>query len=189
MKKREAIQNRVRIIGGTHRGRMVAFADLPGLRPTGDRVRETLFNWLQPLVAGSTCLDLFAGSGALGFEAASRDAKRVVMVEQSPKAAGLIREQASKLALSAVEAVCAEALGWLACGDERFDIVFLDPPFAAGLLESICTALQAHHRLNPNARIYLEQDASNPLPRLPENWETLRDKRAGQVRYLLCRAQ
>lgn len=150
-------------------------------------MRETLFNWLAPLMPGAVCLDLFAGSGVLGMEAASRGAKRVVMVDQAPQVVRLIREQAGTLHLPQVEVVQGDALAWLEGGAERFDVVFLDPPFSAGLLEAACAKLQAAGRLNQGARIYLEQDAFVPLPRLPEPWELLRDKRAGQVRYLLLR--
>jgi 16S rRNA (guanine966-N2)-methyltransferase len=178
--------NQVRIIGGTHRGRRLSFPDLPGLRPTGDRVRETLFNWLQPLLPGARCLDLFAGSGALGLEAASRQAGAVVMLDQAPQVIQQLRRHVSELGLEQVRIEQANALDWLAgAADESFDIVFLDPPFGGGLLESCCQHLEAGGWLRPGARVYIEMDLMESLPKLPENWHVVREKKAGQVAYYL----
>ncbi|MBL3600385.1 MAG: 16S rRNA (guanine(966)-N(2))-methyltransferase RsmD [gamma proteobacterium endosymbiont of Lamellibrachia anaximandri] len=181
--------NKVRIIGGVHRGRKLDFPDLPGLRPTGDRVRETLFNWLQPLIPGARCLDLFAGSGALGLEAASRGAGEVVMLDAAVAVTRQLEANRSLLQLDRLEIIRADALAWLA--EQRpsrpFDLVFLDPPFAADLLAESCRLLQSHGWLADNARIYLEDDAGRALPVLPEGWELLKEKRAGQVRYGLAR--
>lgn len=188
--RRQGARNRVRIIGGEHRGRVLAFPDLPGLRPTADRVRETLFNWLAPLIEGARCLDLFAGSGALGFEAVSRGAREVVMIEAAPAAARQLQENAALLgAADRVGVVCADALRWLEEPGPPFDIVFLDPPFAADLSPEVMVRLSQAGRLSANARIYLEQDARRPLPPLPPHWRLLRDKSTGQVAYRLLAAR
>jgi len=132
--RREAVPGRLRIIAGRWRGRRLTVPALPGLRPTPDRVRETLFNWLGPRVEGARCLDLFAGTGALGFEAASRGAAQVVMVEQASRAVAQLRSHAAALLADVVEVVDREALSWLGGRFRRFDIVFLDPPFGRGLV-------------------------------------------------------
>lgn len=178
--------NRVRIIGGIHRGRLVSFPDAAGLRPTADRVRETLFNWLQPLIPGSHCLDLFAGSGAIGFEAASRGAERVVMVERNPKVAARLEENARELGLANVEVSVSDALVWLASCKEAFDLVFLDPPFADRLLGPALQGLTQPGLLLEGARIYLETDAGESFPPLPPGLVPLREKVAGQIRYGLA---
>ncbi len=185
MNRGKKITNQVRIIGGEHRGRRLSFPDLPGLRPTGDRVRETLFNWLQPRLPGSTCLDLFAGSGALGLEAASRGAGRVVMVERAPAAVAQLRENVALLGSPNVRVIQAEALTWLQGESEPFEIVFLDPPFSEGFLAECCGLLQQNGWLQPDARIYIETDAGNGLPQLPSEWRILKQKRAGQVAFSL----
>ncbi len=161
--------------------------DQPGLRPTGDRVRETLFNWLAPIIPGSRCLDCFAGSGALGFEAVSRGAAEVVMIERSASVARQLRANAALLGAGEVEVVCDDALRWLARSPPRpFDVVFLDPPFAAGLLAEVVVMLQRPGCLAPGAWVYLETDARAPFPPLPSEWVLTRDKRAGRVRYVLA---
>lgn len=181
--------NRVRIVGGTHRGRKIGFPDAAGLRPTGDRIRETLFNWLQPVLPGSRCLDLFAGSGVLGIEAASRGAAEVVLVESAARVAGALRQSLGELGLGdRVRLVEADALGWLRSAPPvPFDIVFLDPPFAADLLAAAATALEAHGWLAEGAWIYLERAEAGGTWPVPANWSVLRDKRAGQVGYALAR--
>lgn len=178
----------LRIIGGEYRGRRLPIPILPGLRPTPDRIRETLFNWLAPVIAGAHCLDLYAGSGALGFEAISRGAARVVMVERAPQAVRILRDNAQRLVLGSpqVEIFLGEALDWLAKSSEAFDMVFLDPPFAANLLGKTCLALASSGRLGPGARIYLETGAGTGMPTLPEGWRLTRTKQAGQVRYGLA---
>src|ERR1700754_1595145 len=146
--------NRVRIIGGEHRGRRIAVADRPGLRPTPDRVRETLFNWLGQRLDDCVCLDLFAGSGALGFEAASRGAARVVMVEHDRAAFRALEEARSTIGLKGVELVHGDAFDYLARADNRFDIVFLDPPFGQNAQAAALDRLP--RRLAPAARVYVE---------------------------------
>lgn len=177
--------NRVRIIGGRHRGRKLPFPDIPGLRPTTDRVRETLFNWLQPRLPGARCLDLFAGSGALGLEAASREAGRVVMLDRAPAVVEQIRRNIGLLGLGHTTVEQANALEWLKSPGDSFDIVFIDPPFSDSLVEPCCQLLEQLGWLRSEACIYIERDASKPPPRLPPNWSPLHEKRAGQVSYQL----
>jgi 16S rRNA (guanine966-N2)-methyltransferase len=160
-------------------------ADEPGLRPTPERIRETLFNWLGSTIEGSRCLDLFAGTGALGLEALSRGAGEVVFVENSANAAAVLKESADGLEATGASIVKADAVKYLKGEPEPFDIVFLDPPFAADLLEDLCRLLGEGNWLAKGARIYLEQDRARPLPELPDGWTKLHDKTAGQVRYAL----
>ncbi|MCF6281699.1 MAG: 16S rRNA (guanine(966)-N(2))-methyltransferase RsmD [Candidatus Polarisedimenticolaceae bacterium] len=180
--------NQIRIIGGRHRGRKIAFPDQTGLRPTGDRLRETLFNWLGPLIPGARCLDLFAGSGALGFEAASRGAASVVMVEKAKPVVRSLADAIKLLGLDQVTLQQSDALTWLESPPQPFDVVFLDPPFADKLLEPICKKLQQGW-LADDARLYIEIDAKDKLPELPKNWCQLKEKKAGQVRYFLYRVE
>lgn len=177
----------LRIIGGEWRGRRIVFPPLPGLRPTPDRVRETLFNWLQGVVPGARCLDLFAGSGLLGIEAASRGAAKVVMAERSREAVAHLREQVRRLEASErIEVVRADALRWLEGPPQPFGVVFLDPPFGEGLVPPCCERLEERGWLEPGARIYLELEAEAGVPWLPANWTLMRSKRAGQVGYHLA---
>jgi len=180
-----ALNNQIRIIAGEYRGRKLVFPSTDGLRPTSERVRETLFNWLQPILPGASCLDLFAGSGALGLEAASRGARRVVMLEKSAKVVAQIAGNISLLDAQGVEIHCADALQWLNSSSRPFDIVFLDPPFADDLLQESCRLLDQGGWLGPNARIYIEMGEGKALPELPKNWSPLRRKKAGQVCYYL----
>jgi 16S rRNA (guanine966-N2)-methyltransferase len=173
-------RNRVRIIGGKWRSRILKFPPGAQLRPTPDRVRETLFNWLGQRLDGLACLDLFAGSGALGFEALSRGASRVVMVESDREVAAALRESARLLDAEGAQVVPSYALKYLERCGERFDIVFLDPPFASDLAARAMERLPP--LLNPGARVYIE---SAEAPRLPESWRAVREDRAGAVRYAL----
>ena len=177
--------SQVRIIGGVHRGRKLPFAELPGLRPTGDRIRETLFNWLQPVIQGARCLDLFAGSGALGIEAASRGAGEVVMVDTASAVIRQLERNKSLLGLDHLSIVRADALQFLDQTPTPFDLVFLDPPFTGNLLQPLCQRLDKGW-LSDGARIYLEDDISRAFPTLPDGWELLKEKRAGAVRYGLA---
>jgi 16S rRNA (guanine966-N2)-methyltransferase len=179
-------RNQLRIIGGEWRGRKLAFADVPGLRPTGDRIRETLFNWLAPYLPGARCLDLFAGSGALGLEAASRGASRVVMLDRAPAVVRLLREHCATLHAGSVEVLQADALQYLGGTAEPCDIVFLDPPFHQGLLQPCCERLETHGWLAPRAWIYLEAERELGEPALPEGWVLHRSKAAGEVGYYLA---
>lgn len=177
----------VRIIAGRWRGRRLPVADLPGLRPTPDRVRETLFNWLAPTLEGSRCLDLFAGTGALGLEAASRGAAQVCLVERDARALAVLRADVELLgADDTVRVVAADALEWLRSPPSApFDLVFLDPPYDAGLLAPALAALLAGGWLAPSAWLYLEwpRGAASPLAATP--WRSLT---AGQVQCALYRA-
>lgn len=178
--------NSVRIIGGDWRGRRLRFPPAPGLRPTSDRRRETLFNWLAPDVPGSRCLDLFAGSGALGFEAASRGATRVVLVEASREVAAALADSRRALcAESRSEVIHARVTRYLARAPEPFDIVFIDPPFAQPALVGDTCARLAAGWLAPAARIYLELAAREQRPRLPRDWVLQRELTAGDAQALL----
>lgn len=162
--------NQIRIIGGEWRSRQIVFDDAPGLRPTPSRVRETLFNWLQADIYGSRCLDLFAGSGALGFEAASRGAKLVVQVEDSAGNCKRLRENIARLAAGQIQVVQQDAAAYLAGPAQAFDLVFLDPPFGQGLLESACRLLESQGWLKDYAKIYLESEKNWQTADLPANW-------------------
>jgi 16S rRNA (guanine966-N2)-methyltransferase len=180
-----AAPGRVRIIGGSLRGSKLEVPAVAGLRPTSDRVRETLFNWLAPVVEGSRVLDLYAGTGALGIEAASRGAREVVLVERDPVAAAALRAHVARLKAVAcrVEACAAET--FLRGAPQPFDLVLLDPPFAAGAWTPAIAALEAGW-LAPGAWLYVEAPADAPVDPGPR-WQAWRDGRAGQVRYALWR--
>lgn len=182
-------QQTLRIIGGEWRSRKIRFPDLPQLRPTPDRVRETLFNWLMPVIEGARCLDLFAGSGALGLEALSRGAAEVVFVDRDKQVLEYLRATFSLLKTEHASVVQADALSYLASTPQSFDIVFLDPPFNAELVLPCCTALETQAWLTPRAYIYIETASQTPLTGLPANWHVLREKTAGQVCYRLLQRQ
>ena len=170
----------LRVIGGKFRSRRLRVPARPGLRPTPDRVRETLFNWLGQELSGLACLDLFAGSGALGFEAASRGAARVVLVENDPATLAELHRSRAALGAAQVEIVGGDAAAFLERGGERFDVVFLDPPFRQNAVPALLVRLAA--RLAPAARVYVE--AQRPvLAAAP--WRELKRARAGQVSYQL----
>jgi len=177
----------VRIVGGRWRRTPVMVPDVVGLRPTPDRVRETLFNWLGTRIEGLRCLDLFAGTGVLGLEAASRGAKRVLLVERDRRAREAIGRIAARLDPDGVVVEVAGGDAWerlrqLTAAGERFDLIFVDPPFAADQWHQALAALPAI--LAPDALVYLECDASFVLP---IDWQPVRTARAGQVRYHLLR--
>ena len=181
-------RNSVRIIGGGWRGRRIAFPNIPGLRPTPDRVRETLFNWLQSGVAGARCLDLFAGSGALGLEALSRGAKELVFVEQSVAASRALQEQLTRLGGQArARVVEMGASRYLRSPPQPFDIVFLDPPYGRNALAEYIPMLDAGEWLQAGALVFLENEKSVGAPELPARWELLKSKSAGEVGYHLAR--
>jgi 16S rRNA (guanine966-N2)-methyltransferase len=183
--KAGAAPGHVRIIGGRLRGSKLPVADVPGLRPTADRVRETLFNWLQGEVAGARVLDLFAGTGALGFEAASRGAAEAVLLERDPRLAQALRDSATRLHADTVRVEAADALAWLDRPPQgAFDVAFLDPPFADGLWEAAAARLQPW--LAPAAWIYVEA----PLvarPALPADWREHRRGATREVAFALYR--
>lgn len=173
--------NRLRIVGGAWRSRMVRFPDAAGLRPTPDRVRETLFNWLGQRLPGLRCVDLFAGSGALGFEAKSRGAARVVLVERDRRVCEQLRRTAAELGAEGIEIVNADALAWLSGPGERYDVAFVDPPYASGLAAPALAALEP--RLAPGARVYVEAPAALQAPSAA--WRRLREGTAGAVAFAL----
>ncbi len=184
--RRGGASNTLRIIGGQWRGRKLRFADGEGLRPTTDRVRETLFNWLQPVIAGARCLDLFSGSGALGLEALSRGAGEVVFIERNPKAVAALRENLKLLQAANAEVHQGDALTWLQKTSTPFDVIFLDPPFRQALLGPALRQLDDGGWVAGGARIYIEQELELGEPSLPQGWELLRSKQAGQVGYYLA---
>jgi 16S rRNA (guanine966-N2)-methyltransferase len=185
----------VRIIGGEARGRKLSVLEQPGLRPTSDRVRETLFNWLQFDIAGKQCLDAFAGSGALGFEALSRGAASVTFLEQSPSVAAclqanLVQWQQAGLATSRSRVISTDTLQWLqqpCSADQAFDIIFVDPPFMQGFLAQTLERLQSCGWMHAQTWLYLEQEKGQTWPSMPSHWYCHREKTTSQVSYSLWR--
>ncbi len=175
--------NSIRIIGGRFRGRRLGFPSATGLRPTADRLRETLFNWLQGELEGARCLDLFAGSGALGFEALSRGAAWLTAVDAAPAVARRLNENLRRLGVeSQAEVVRADAFRFLARPPRTpFDLVFLDPPYAMRRLPELCRRLEEGGWLGSQAWIYIEQDAARPWPEPPVGWRLHREAQAGQA--------
>lgn len=159
--------------------------EVEGLRPTTDRIKETLFNWLAAEVRDSRCLDLFAGSGSLGFEALSRYARHVTMVEMDRGAAQQLSKNLSTLQSQQATIIQRDALSLLAEPGEPFDIIFLDPPFRRDLLDTVCQRLESGGWLSDDALIYIEREREGGAPQLPTNWHLLKDKQAGQVCYQL----
>ena len=183
--RRGASARVLRIIGGTWRGRKLRFPGGADIRPTPDRVRETLFNWLGARIAGARCLDLFAGSGALGLEALSRGAAHVSFVEQDARAARELALRLVEWQAQGGRVVRADALRFLAGAAEPFQVVFLDPPFASDLLGRAASALATRAWLAPEALLYVESAARGELPPLPADWRLLKAKQAGEVGYYL----
>jgi len=179
--------NQLRIIAGKWRGRKLTFPDVEGLRPTPDRVRETVFNWLHAYLGYSKCLDLFAGSGALGLEAASRGADHVVMVESNRQASEQLRSHCRQLGADQCQVESKTAQQFLAGNSTQFDIVFIDPPYQADLWTDMARQLVEGNALAENALIYLECPSRGDLPILPSEWQLIKDKKAGEVRYCLFR--
>lgn len=180
---------RLRIIGGQWRGRVLTFPDVDGLRPTGDRIRETLFNWLMGYTAEARCLDLFAGSGALSLEALSRGATEAYAIELDKRAAQTIRHHGATLGTQSLKVYSDDTLALLARGNPwaPFDIVFIDPPFSAELAGPCAALLEQGNWLAEQAWIYVEADRRLPTPEVPEHWQAYREKSAGQVVYTLYR--
>ena len=181
-------RNSVRIIAGTWRGRRIHFPDMPALRPTPDRVRETLFNWLQHSIAETRVLDLFAGSGALGLEALSRGAREAVFVEQFPAAAQALQEQLIRFGGAAKGRILQMgAARFLRTPGAPFDLAFLDPPFGTNALAEYIPLLDSGNWLNVGGLMYLENERAAGVPALPGHWELLKSKSAGEVGYHLVR--
>jgi 16S rRNA (guanine966-N2)-methyltransferase len=184
--KGQARQGQLRIIGGQWRGRRLNFAPLPGLRPTTDRIRETLFNWLAPYIQGARCADLFAGSGSLGLEALSRGAAHCDFVDSSSRATRQIRQHLEALgAEERASCLCTGAEQYLASTRGGFDLVFVDPPFGDSLAASTCESLNRGGLLRPGALVYVETAATDPPPEVPEGWSEHRGKVGGGVSYRL----
>ncbi|MGI9308498.1 MAG: 16S rRNA (guanine(966)-N(2))-methyltransferase RsmD [Gammaproteobacteria bacterium] len=178
----------VRIIGGTWRGTRVELAR-DTIRPTGDRVRETLFNWLDSEVRGREVLDLFAGTGALGLEALSRGAKTAVFIEKDPTTAAVLKDLLVRLEHAQAAVNRTDARGYLKGEARPFDLVFLDPPFADRDLDILCKLLEDRHWLAPEALLYIETDRDQGIPALPGNWQVLKKKTAGDVEFALVQRQ
>ena len=179
------IAGKLRIVGGSLRGSKLAVPDAPGLRPTPDRVRETLFNWLMPVIDGARCLDLFAGTGALGIEALSRGAAWTDFVETDPRLAQALRENLQRLKQAQAAVFGGDALTLLGSPPKvPYDIVFLDPPFSAGRWDEAAGLLEANEWLRDGALVYLEMPASTQ-PIVPASWSPHRESTAGAVRFAL----
>jgi 16S rRNA (guanine966-N2)-methyltransferase len=185
-----SLPGRLRIVAGKWRSRLLPVADVAGLRPTSERVRETLFNWLAPTIEGARCLDLYAGTGALGIEALSRGARSVEFVEKSRLAASTLREVIRVLEAPNAVVREADAIAFLKSGcTAPCDVVFIDPPFAADNYEELCRLLANNGWLAKGARVYLEQGLGQQVPDLPDGWLLLKEKTAGNVRYSLINTE
>jgi 16S rRNA (guanine966-N2)-methyltransferase len=167
------------------RSRVLDIVDAPGLRPTPERVRETLFNWLTPRIIGARCLDLYAGSGALGFEALSRGARSVDFVERNARVARTLSDNAALLGAESAAIHAVDAVDFLASAAVPYDVIFLDPPFSDGNLDELCRLIAERGLVSPGGKVYLERASDRGLPALPESWQVLKEKQAGRVCYAL----
>jgi 16S rRNA (guanine966-N2)-methyltransferase len=180
----------VRIIAGQWRSRRLPVADVQGLRPSGDRARETLFNWLQAYIPGARCADLFAGSGALGFEAASRGAASVALVESNARVLDHLEKSIELLNATQVSLYHGDVLGWLgAQAPQSFDMIFIDPPFQDQLHDALLESIDRSGCLAPGGFVYLESPASRPQPVAPSGWSCWRGKVMGDVRLQVFRSK
>ena len=187
MAHRDRPRGQVRIVAGSLRNSRIEVPDAPGLRPTPDRVRETLFNWLAPEIDGARCLDLFAGTGALGIEALSRGAGHCTFVEADARLAAALRATLARLKVANAEVRNEPAERFLAAAASPFDVAFVDPPFAQSLWASSLDALQSRGWLKPVALVYVEAPVGTE-PGVPAGWTLHRESRAGDVRFALYRA-
>ena len=185
-KKKSPYPGKLRIIGGRWRGRRLSIPEEEGLRPTPDRVRETLFNWLQPYIDGANCLDLFAGSGALCLEALSRGAGRVVMVEKAAHVVEQLRRHVVMLEAGNATVTQADAIDFLRQAPQAFDIIFLDPPFRSDLIARCAELVESHGWIKPGGLIYVEAPSQLEVLPLPVTWQLIRSKVAGRVGYHLA---
>jgi 16S rRNA (guanine966-N2)-methyltransferase len=182
------MSGKIRIIAGEWRGRKLEVPDKQGLRPTPNRLRETLFNWLAMYLPGSRCLDLFAGSGALGIEAASRGAKEVLLIEKDYDIVQVLKQQLlSFKAYNKINILHTDAIHFLKSSPRAFDIIFLDPPFGQYLLNPSCHLLEESGWLSSQALIYLETESNLRELSLPTGWQIIRQKKAGQVTVFLAK--
>jgi len=179
----------LRIIAGKWRGRKLEIIDAEGLRPTSDRIRETVFNWLQSEVGNARCLDLYAGTGALGLEAASRGAEQVTLIEANQQAARQLKSHCDVLQATQCEVHAETALAFLAHNDAQYDIVFIDPPYQANAWTEVAEQLVRTGALADKALIYIEYPKSVSKPELPTQWQLLKEKKAGAVNYALYQHQ
>ncbi len=187
--KKSASRNKVRIIAGKWRSRQLSFTgDVETLRPTPDRVRETVFNWLQNKIAGARCLDLFTGSGALAFEACSREAVSMTAIDNSREVIEVIMENCQLLDCQNMSIIHSDAIDWLKknTGIEPYDIIFLDPPYNLDLLDECCQLLESANLLKPGSVVYLESNSPLENIKLPSTWRWLKSKKAGQVYFGVC---
>ncbi|ARR50474.1 16S rRNA (guanine(966)-N(2))-methyltransferase RsmD [Photobacterium damselae subsp. damselae] len=175
----------VRIISGQWRGRKLPVHDVEGLRPTTDRVKETLFNWLAQDIYQAKCLDLFAGSGSLSFEALSRGAESLTMIELDPKAAAQLKQNLTAIGATNATLHNTNSVNFLNQAGTPHDLVFIDPPFRKDFIQQVITALEANHWLSPNALIYIEAEKELGSIDVPPSWHLYREKTAGQVCYRL----
>lgn len=182
-------RNVIRIIAGKWRSRKLPFVgEVESLRPTPDRVRETVFNWLQTKIPGANCLDLFAGSGALAYEACSRGAAKVSALDNAPQVTQMLQKNADLLNCPELNIIRTDSLLWLKNNEspDQFDIVFLDPPYSKNLLPECCQLLDTGNLLAPGGVIYLESDHPLEELTLPSSWKLLKSKKAGQVYFGVC---
>ncbi len=184
-KIQNAALGQIRIIGGKWRGRKLPVRNSEGLRPTTDRIKETLFNWLMPVIRDARCLDCFAGSGSLGFEALSRFASHVTFIELDKQNAQLISENKTRLQADTANIINGDSMAVLNQVGSPFDVVFIDPPFRKGLLDETLSLLEKNQWLADESWIYVESEAESPLTNIPANWQLHREKIAGQVAYRL----
>lgn len=175
----------IRIIGGRWRGRKLEVINSPGLRPTTNRVRETLFNWLAPVIQEARCLDCFAGSGALGLEALSRGAASVTLLEQNRAVSAQLARNLQLLHVQQTQVITVDSLRWLAQPGDAFNVVFIDPPFRQGMVTDILAVLERYRLLADGAWIYIETEIKGSDPKVPLQWQLYRKKEAGQVAYRL----
>lgn len=186
-KNRDRGEGQLRIIGGQWRGRKLPIVDADGLRPTSDRIRETLFNWLAPTINNSVCLDLFAGSGALSFECLSRGACQAIMIEKNALVARQLKQSSVQLQTKGADIIQQDAILWLNNQNltkRSIDIVFIDPPFTYDLWESAIEKLHNSELLAPHALIYIESP-KGIRHKMPEQWQPCKEKTAGDVEYML----
>ncbi|MEE9446847.1 MAG: 16S rRNA (guanine(966)-N(2))-methyltransferase RsmD [Arenicellales bacterium] len=177
---------KVRIIGGKWRSRGLAFPNANALRPTPDAVRETVFNWLMPYIHGARCLDLYAGSGALGFEAVSRGAASAVLVEKNPVVVKALKQNQKLIDRGRqIKITSCEGLKYLSTAKASFDLVFLDPPFATDELGKACYQLEKHDLIAPEGLVYMEHASDRDLVYLPDAWQVLKSAQRGGVKYSL----
>lgn len=180
----------IRIIAGQWRGRKLPVKDLEGLRPTTDRVKETVFNWLAMEIREANCLDCFSGSGSLAFEALSRYATNALLIEKDKLAAKQLDKNLVALKAGNGKVICTDSIAYLSKpASQQFNVVFVDPPFRKGLLEPCCEQLESNNWLSANALIYIEREKELTHPKLPSSWQMIKDKTAGQVIYQVYQRQ